>query len=78
MQLDTPPQNQGQIVEVSYGWHEGTLYRRVYDHSDRSEAWSRADADAARELASTDWEPWNADCPLERDDWVACADPTAR
>lgn len=38
MNLHTPPENQGQIVEVSYGCRNGLVYKRVFDRSDRSES----------------------------------------
>lgn len=37
MKFITPPENQGQIVEVSYGAHEEGVVMRVTDHSDRSD-----------------------------------------
>lgn len=41
-----PPENQGQIVEVSYAWDEdGLLFRRVLDKSDQSEELYIADND---------------------------------
>ena len=46
MKMITPPECQGQIVEVSYGGdYSGVLYRRVVDRSDGSESWACTDAD---------------------------------
>jgi hypothetical protein len=75
MQMHTPPENQGQIVETSYGWHEGSLYRCTLDRSDRSVSWERYDGDG-----SEDVEPWNGDPSrdLDRAAWVACDDPEVR
>lgn len=50
MQMITPPENQGQMVEVSYGWHDGRLYRRTYDRSDRAESWDIADEEDSNNL----------------------------
>lgn len=44
--LTLPRRNQGQIVEISYGWLQdgsGTIVRRWYDRSDLEELWSIAD-----------------------------------
>lgn len=76
--MHTPPENQGQIVEVSYGWHDGDLYERTYDHSDRTSVWSRAPKRVSARLATTDWEPWNGEPPVSTRQWRRCADPTAR
>ena len=53
--------NAGQIVEVSYGWNCGALYRRTYDQSDRSTQWHVADEESARQLAEAKWEAWYGD-----------------
>lgn len=39
MRLYVAPENQGQIVEYAFGWHEGDIWMKVYDRSDRSEAY---------------------------------------
>lgn len=39
MDMITPQSAAGQIVTRSYGWHDGLLYRRSYDASDRTTAW---------------------------------------
>lgn len=63
MTFHTPPENQGQMVEVSYASDGEYAYRRVYDCSDRSEsiervAWGDWWADVP-EGTNIDWEPWN-------------------
>lgn len=55
MTLHTPPENQGQIVEVSYGWQAGCLYRRVVDRSDRSVSWSVASDDDEVNALRREW-----------------------
>lgn len=74
MILHTPPENQGQIVEISYGWHEGDLYKRVYDRSDRSTQWYRASSQRQinRYIASGS-EPWDEEPSISA--WKACDDP---
>lgn len=74
MRWHTPPENQGQIVTVSYGWCGEALLRRTHDASDRSEVirilpdpW--ADATASERAALEDWQPWWASPP----DWVTDA-----
>ena len=50
MRLYTRPQDQGQIVEVSYGYDSrGNAYRRTVDRSDRSESWECGKLDWDRE-----------------------------
>lgn len=74
MTMHTPPANQGQIVEVSYGWQDGTLYRRIYDRSDRSEAWHYASAeDEVNAYIESGCEPWNEEPPIQA--WTACDEP---
>lgn len=74
MTLHTPPAHQGQIVEVSYGWADGTLYRRIYDASDRQTSWAYAADEAEVEdyLASGD-EPWHEEPAITT--WQPCAEP---
>lgn len=45
----TRPEDQGQIVEVSYAYSEGCAYRRVFDKSDRSEVVYEGEIDWDRE-----------------------------
>lgn len=50
----TPPQDQGQIVEVSYaGDYEGGVIMRVHDRSDQTTKYYRADL-SADEIESPD------------------------
>jgi len=53
MRLSIPRANQGQIVEVSYGWNDGDIYRHTLDRSDRSvqivrlrNAWNHVEPDS--------------------------------
>lgn len=72
MKMHTPSKNQGQIVEVSYGYgSDGTAYKRVHDRSDRSTQWYRGELDWDREPEHEDHEA--APCVLA---WIACAEPT--
>jgi hypothetical protein len=51
----TPPENQGQIVLVSYGCDEDYIYEKTYDQSDRStvvRVYEHPETDC-------DWDPWN-------------------
>lgn len=67
MKMYVRPVDQGQIVEVSYGYdYDGYAYRRTLDRSDRSEVWKRGELDWDREPEETDqnhvpcvvsWEP---------------------
>lgn len=72
MKMTTPPENQGQIVEVSYGWQNGRLYQRVHDRSDRSTSWYVADRDEANALDES-WHPINGEPDV--DTWTPCAEP---
>lgn len=54
--MHTPPECQGQIVEVSYGCSPTYIYERSYDRSDRTvriTAYEHPDTDDA------DFDPWN-------------------
>lgn len=75
MTMIVPPECQGQIVEVSYGWFEGSLYRRTRDRSDGTDLWSVADERGAAKLAETSWHPVNSAPPLGARRWKRCADP---
>lgn len=48
-----PPECQGQIMERAYAMHDGMMYRRSTDRSDRSVRYE------ARELLDADPDPWN-------------------
>ena len=74
MQFHTPPENQGQIVLVSYGWSDGTLYRRTLDQSDRSVVIRSTDpwywVENNKQVAQLEnWDPWNNAPPV----WVEMA-----
>lgn len=76
--MHVPPENQGQIVEVSYGWRDDRLYRRVLDKSDRSEAWAVArDSKALRNYQESSSELWN-EAPPEKITWKPCEPPKAK
>jgi hypothetical protein len=66
----TPPQNQGQIVEVSYTQIDGIVVRKTYDQSDRTAVYAIALADADDE-----GDYWN-DEPHTDDEWreISAAD----
>lgn len=53
MKMYTPMENQGQIVEISYGWDDGIVYMRMHDLSNGITRWYRADPDWDRESAET-------------------------
>jgi hypothetical protein len=57
----TPPENQGQIVEVSYTMIDGQVIRKTYDHSDRSTAYAISDATDTDEGDYWNGEPSNTD-----------------
>jgi hypothetical protein len=75
MRMGTPRIEQGQIVEYSYGWHDGEYYMRVYDRSDRTTQWYRADARSTRRLASTSYDAGGADYPPRVSEWSPVPDP---
>ena len=72
MIMQIAPEDQGQIVETSYGWYEGSLYMRISDRSDRTTAWYLADQDKADTLPE-DWEPING--APDFTGWTPCAEP---
>lgn len=72
MKMHVPGQCQGQIVEYSYGWHEGILYQRVYDRSDRTESWYRA---SDEDSALVDENVWDREPKVSV--WIPCGDPEA-
>jgi hypothetical protein len=75
MRLGTPRAEQGQTVEHSYGWEDGTLYRRTADGSDRTVAWHCADRTSAARLAEEDWDAGSAaDAPAVVT-WSTCDGP---
>jgi hypothetical protein len=74
MRMQTPPENQGKMVAVSYGWSDGSLYKRVYDASDRSESWYVCDDESAQEIPE-EWDAANGEPPIENEIWTECAKP---
>lgn len=57
-----PPICQGQMIEISYGGDADFIYRRIYDRSDRSETWERADVAYIDEHeAYGQWDPWETE-----------------
>lgn len=70
----TPRKNQGQIVDVSYGWHDGSLYRRTIDRSDKSMEWAVADDRSARKEAESEVGLW--DRAPEVRSWRPCVEPS--
>lgn len=81
--IHIPRANQGQIVEVGYGWTEnGRLYRRIVDQSlpiDQQTEWQEArDSKAFRRYRDVESESvglWD-EPPPERITWKNCEDPT--
>lgn len=67
--LHTPPRNQGQIVETSYGWSDGFLYRRIVDTSDGSVLWEVAAEEEADQLPEG-WQAVNGSPDI--DTWTLC------
>jgi len=72
MMMIVPPECQGQTVESSYGWHEGSLYRRTEDRSDGSVWWARADSEESDALPEG-WIAVNGAPPCIG--WEPCRDP---
>lgn len=69
----TPPEDQGQIVEVSYGSsHNGLVWKRVIDQSEfpRKPVFYVADAmDCGCESECNCFEPWNCGFDETKFDW---------
>lgn len=74
--MHTPPANQGQTVERSYGWYDA-LYMRVHDRADQTIRWYRATDQAEVDAyADSGSEPWDEEPSVAT--WTACAAPEAR
>lgn len=74
MKMYPPGKNQGQMVEISYGWGDGgSLYMRIFDRSDRSVRWFVADDEEVASLSEDELSLWD-DEPAIRD-WAACEEP---
>ena len=72
MKFYTRQQDQGQIVEVSYGYDcSGNAYRRTIDRSDGSVTWERGELDWDREPEGVDTE--HVPCVVE---WKPCKEPS--
>jgi hypothetical protein len=61
LEFITPPQNQGQIVEISYACDEDGFYRRTIDHSLQT-----------RIIEFASWQSWSNDPLPDPDlgDWI--------
>ena len=71
MDMYTRPQDQGQMIETSYGYGgDGIAYKRVHDRSDRSTQWYCGDLDWDREPEHEDHD--RAPCVLA---WSPCDEP---
>lgn len=57
----TPPENQGQIVEVSYTMIDGEVIRKTFDQSDRTTQYAISDGLEGDEGDYQNGEPDNAD-----------------
>lgn len=73
----TPRVHQGQIVTVSYGWHNGNLYRRVRDRSDGATSYDRAVLGRRQRERLSAYDPGGADRGPGVGRWVPTADPDA-
>lgn len=76
MLLEVDPVDQGQIVEVAYGWHNGRLYLRIVDLSDAPGAptrWYVADKEESDSPLLQEHEIANGRPPVRK--WTACDDP---
>lgn len=56
MTFQVPRRNQGQIVEVAFAAHDGVVYMRVHDRSDRTTQYS-----VSRMLADDEGDYWNGE-----------------
>jgi len=75
MKLGVPRIMQGQMVEYSYGWLDGDLFRRIWDRSDGTVVWARADDESAADLSEDGYDPGGTDYPPSVEEWVECPDP---
>jgi len=63
MKLHTPPQNQGQTVEISYAVTPEGVVMRVFDQSDHREYYRIAKWTPALERWADSIGPWNSPPP---------------
>lgn len=76
MQLNQPAiERSAAHVQVSYGWHEGDMYRRTFDQADRSVVWHRADDASSARLAEQGYTPGGAVYGPEVETWTVCEEP---
>lgn len=61
--FDTPPKNQGQIVEVSYAYdiELDKVYKKIHDHSDNRVILEVADIPVGHDFDKNPIEPWNCE-----------------
>lgn len=76
MKMATPRAMQGpDIVQVTYGWHEGDFYRRTFDQADRSVRWYVADDASAARLAERGYNAAGEVYAPEVTAWKPCSEP---
>lgn len=63
VQYHVPPENQGQIVEVSYGCDGDYVYCKTFDQSDRTTSYARFEHPDTPEQ-EFDFDPWNGEPKL--------------
>lgn len=76
--LHTPPENEYQLLHVSYGWHEGTLYKRTlypFEDGPAEMDWHALAPWACVELADMHWHASESRPDVPRDAWTACDEP---
>lgn len=66
----TPPENQGQIVTVSYACDEISVFMERLDRSDRSATYFAADWENLPEDEMEKWDPVNQEPSIPADAWV--------
>lgn len=80
MRLHTPRALQGGIVERSYGWNDGVLYRKTLDRAAQVVQWHRADEASASALMddgeAEGFRPESAERAPYVEEWIACEEPS--
>jgi hypothetical protein len=66
MKFSVPPENQGQIVEVSYAPTPAGLVKKIHDRSDQSTSYQIARWTAKLEAWAESEGPWNSRPPKTR------------
>lgn len=74
MPMGVAPEDQGQMVEVSYGWIDGRLYCCSLDRSDGTEQWYVATKRAMDRVPET-WCIANGPPPVCEREWRPCPRP---